>query len=545
MAATDNAQPPPDPPSAALHAKFTQGLTLHQQGKLADAECIYEEVLRSQPRHFDALHLLGVIAAQTRRTERAAELIGRAIELNPGVADAHNNRGNTLRMLKRFEQALASLDTAISLRPDFAEAHSNRGLVLNDLARFEEALASFDRAITLRPDFADAHNDRAVALTKLNRPEQALASLDRAIALRPDHATTCSNRGIALHDLQRCEEALASYDRAIALSDAGQALQAPIGGEAAQKIAEICANQSFCLLSMGRFEQGWRLYECRPKRLNVIAALTDTAPLWLGEQDISGKTLFVHWEQGLGDTIQFCRYAELAAARGAKVILSVQEPLQRLLKQLGPTIQIIGPNEVPADFDYHCPLMSLPLAFRTTLATIPASRCLQVDEKSRVAWSLRLPPKSRPRIGMAWSGHENNRNDHKRSIALQQWLPLLCPDADWICLQNDVREKDFAVLRQINRITYFGDALRDFGDTAALLDLMDLVITADTSIAHLAGAMGKPVWILLPYSPDWRWLLSGDNSPWYPSARLFRQTQIGDWTAVMDRVQTELRSVIN
>jgi tetratricopeptide (TPR) repeat protein len=546
MTATDDAQPPADPAAAALQVKFTQGLTLHQQGKLADAECIYEEVLRLQPRHFDALHLLGVVAAQTQRTDRAAELIGRAIELNAGVAAAHNNLGNTLRMLKRFEEALASLDRAISLRPDFAEAHSNRGLALNDLKRFEEALPSFDRAIALRPDLADAYNDRAVALTKLNRPEQALANLDQAIALRPTDATTYSNRGIALFDLRRCEEALASYDRAIALSDADQTVQAPISGEAAQKIGEVCLNQSFCLLSMGRFEQGWRQYERRPKRPEVFAAVAGRAPLWLGEEDISGKTLFVHWEQGLGDTIQFCRYAALAEARGARVIMSVQKPLQTLLRQISPTVQIIGPNEVPADFDYHCPLMSLPLAFRTTLATILAvRRYLQADEKSRVKWSLRLPRKTRPRIGMAWSGHENNRNDHKRSMELQKYLPLLGPDADWICLQNEVREKDFAVLRQIGRITYFGDALRDFADTAALLDMMDLVITADTCIAHLAGAMGKPVWILLPYSPDWRWLQTGDNSPWYPSARLFRQTQIGNWAAVMDQVQTELRSVIN
>ncbi len=299
------------------------------------------------------------------------------------------------------------------------------------------------------------------------------------------------------------------------------------------------------MLLLGRFEQGWRQFEWRKKCGGPIAARCYPQPLWLGEEDIAGKTLFIWCEQGLGDTIQFCRYAKLAEARNAKVIMSVQEPLRGLLKQISPTIQIINQGEVPTDFDYHCPLLSLPLAFRTTLETIPAElQYLKADEELRVAWAARLSPKTKPRLGLVWSGRTTHPNDHNRSIELEQFIPILGSHLDWICLQKEIREKDLALLRQLGHIAFFGDELRDFSDTTALLTQMDLVVTVDTSVAHLAGAMGKPVWLLLPYDPDWRWLLDRDDSPWYPSARLFRQQEIGNWAAVIDQVANELRSAI-
>ncbi len=295
---------------------------------------------------------------------------------------------------------------------------------------------------------------------------------------------------------------------------------------------------------MGRFGQGWRQYEWRKKCKEPIAARSYPQPLWLGEESISGKTLFIYWEQGLGDTIQFCRYAKLLEARGATVIMSVQQPLVELLKKISPTIQIINQNEKPTEFDYHCPLLSLPLAFLTMLETIPTElKYLKADDELRGAWSARLPPKTKLRIGTVWSGRITHKNDHNRSMELETLLPIFNMDADWICLQKEVRDKDLAVLRQDSRIAYFGDDLKDFSDTAALVDLMDLVITVDTSVAHLAGAMGKPVWILLPYNPDWRWLLERDDSPWYPTATLFRQPQIRNWARVIDQVKNELRSV--
>jgi tetratricopeptide (TPR) repeat protein len=446
-----------------LQQKFDEGLGLHRQGKLAEAERIYSEILQQRPNHFHVLHLLGVIALQTRRTERAVELMRNAIALNENDAAAHNNLGNALRDLNRPEDALSSYDKAIALKPDYALAYVNRGLALKDLKRHEDALTSYDRAIALKRDFAEAY-----------------------------------------------------------------------------------LNQGICLLLMGRFEQGFRQYEWRKKRRDEpVAVRSYPQPVWLGEENIIGKTLFIYWEQGLGDTIQFCRYAKLLESHRAKVIMSVQQPLYGLLKQITPTIQVIGPNEAPTDFDYHCPLPSLPLAMETALETIPAEHhYIKANEEQRVAWSGRLPPRTKPRIGVVWSGGTSYKGDHNRSIELETILPILSTDADWICLQKDVRKKDLTVLRQVDRIAYFGDDLGDFSNTAALLDLMDLVIAVDTNIAHLAGAMGKPVWILLSYSHHWVWLLDRADSPWYPSARLFRQQQIGNWAGVIDQVKSELRSVI-
>jgi tetratricopeptide (TPR) repeat protein len=551
-----------DPAAVALQAKFNRGLALHQQGRLTDAERIYGEVLRQKPNHFDALHLLGVISLQTRRTERAVELIKKAIGLDSKSAPAHSNLGNALRDLKRPE--LASCDRAIALKPDYAVAYNNRGNALLDLKRPKDALESYDKAIALKPDYAEVYANRGNALLAVKRPDEALDSYDRAIALKPDLAEVYIRRGNALRKLKRPDEALVNYDKAIALkSDYAEAytnrgnalrdLKRPEEALASHdkaialkpNYAGAYWNRSNCLLLMGRFEQGFRQYEWRTKLKKPLGFRSYPQPLWLGEENIVGKTLFIYWEQGLGDTILFCRYAKLAEARGAKVVLSVQKPLRGLLKQVSPTIQVIGPTEAPAVFDYHSPLLSLPLALRTTLEKIPAEHhYLKAENELRLAWSARLPPKTKPRIGVVWSGDVEFENDHYRSMELQQFLPICSMDADWTCLQKEVREKDLAVLRQASRIAHFGDDLGDFSNTAALLDLMDLVITVDTNIAHLAGAMGKHVWVLLSSKSHWIWLLNRDDSPWYPSARLFRQQQIGNWAGVIDQVRDKLRSVI-
>jgi len=328
-----------------------------------------------------------------------------------------------------------------------------------------------------------------------------------------------------------CVSALGSYDKAIALKP---------------NYADAHWNQSLCLLQMGQFERGWRQYEWRKKRAEPHSSVRSyPQPLWLGDEDIAGKILFVYWEQGLGDPIQFYRYAKLAETCGAKIVLSVQRPLVELLKQNSPTIQIINENEVPTDFDYHCPLLSLPLALRTTLETIPAQHhYIKANDGLRSAWSTRLPLKTKPIIGVVWSGTASNRILRDRSIVLKKFLAICSMDAHWIGLQKEIGEEDLAALRKDGRIAFFGDDLKDFCDTAALLDLMDMVITIDTSVAHLAGAMGKPVWILLPYNADWRWLLDRNDTPWYPCARLFRQQEIANWTGVIDQVKSELRSVI-
>jgi tetratricopeptide (TPR) repeat protein len=565
MAETGNVHPQQRPAGAPLQARFEQAVALHEQGHLAAAERIYRDILRQQPQHIGAMHLLGVIALRTGHSEQGAELIKKAVALNPNNAVAHCNLATAMVKLKRPAEALASCDQAIALKPDLAEAHYNRADILLNLKRPEEALASCDQAIALKPDLAEAHLNRGNALNDLERPAEALSSYDQAIALKPDYAAAFFNRGIALGRLRRLNDALASYDQAIALrpddaeaySNRGNVLKSlRRPAEAVASFDKAIAlkpdyahaywNQSLCLMMLGRFEQGWRQFEWRKQSDKQFAARSFAQPLWRGQDDIGGKTLFIWWEQGIGDTIQFSRYARLAEARGAKVIMSVHHTLRGLLGQISPTIEIIGPDEAPAGFDYHCPLLSLPLAFGTTLATIPPPQpYLQADQALKATWAARLPAKTRSRIGLVWSGKADHTNDLNRSIELQHVLPMLSRDADWICLQKEIRANDLAVLRNSGRVAFFGDDLKNFSDTAALLDLMDLVVTVDTSVAHLAGAMGKPVWILLPFSPDWRWLLERDDSPWYPTARLFRQPEIGNWPAVVARVANELRSVID
>ena len=582
------------PISPGAAQALEQALALHRMGRLAEAERLYKRILQQDPDHVDALHLLGMAALQAGQKERATRLLEKVIRIRPDIAAAHSNLGVALRDLGRLAEAVASYDKALALAPDFAEAHNNRGVALADLGRFAEALASDERAIALKPDYAEAHNNRGNALKGLDRLEEALASYDkaialnprsaeaqsnrgvalealrrfaealavheRAIALKPDYAEAHNNRGIVLRDLGRLAEAVASYDKAIALapryaeaySNRGLTLRDLKRFDAAiasydkaialkPDYAEAYFNKSLCCLTAGEMAQGWKLFEYRKKMARPMGFRPYARPTWLGEDDLSGKTLFLYWEQGLGDTIQFCRYARLAQARGARVVMSVQDPLVRLLRQMEPPIEILGADQELDGFDFHCPLMSLPLAFGTSRETIPSMpRYLAADPALKAQWAGRLPGGARPRIGLAWSGNPIHPNDHNRSMRLSALQPLLSMEAEWVCLQKELRPDDEAALAEGRPITFLADALKDFADTAAVIEALDLVITVDTAVAHLAGALGKPVWILLAFSADWRWPPDREESAWYPSARLYRQPRIDDWPSVIARVGNAL-----
>jgi tetratricopeptide (TPR) repeat protein len=545
---------PGDP--ATLQALCEQALAMHRAGRLDEAAQLYDRVLQRDPKHADALHLLGMLQVQKGQLEAGASLIQRAIRANPAFPAAHSHLGMALWRLSRPCEALASYDAAIALKPDYAEAHNSRGIVLGELARHDEALAShevaialqphdpqahynrgvqlqhlgrltealasLDQTITLNPVYAEAHNNRGTALYDLGRPFEALASYDNAIALNPSYAEAHRNRGLALSDLHRLDEALASYDTAIALRPDD---------------AAAWKGRGLTRLLAGGLMDGWRDYEHRKAGWEPAAREFDRARSWSGECDIEGQRFFVRHEQGLGDTIQFARYVALLAARGAKVAFSVQTPLRELLQAAMPEADVLGEDEEPASFDYQCSAMSLPLAFETTLDSIPPPpRWRGADTERRAHFEATLGHRTKPRVGIAWSGNPTHKNDHNRSIAFQQLSPLLSRDFDWVAMQNVIRPSDTAAFEADGRVRHFGDALKTFADTAALIDLMDLVVTVDTSIAHLAGSMGKPVWILLPFSPDWRWMLNRSDSPWYPTARLFRQSAIGDWNGVMHEV---------
>jgi Tfp pilus assembly protein PilF len=472
----------------------------------------------------NALHAL-------KRHDEALASYDRALALRPGLAIAHSNRGNVLQALSRFNEAMASYDRAIALRPRFALAHYNRGNALQDLKRFDDALASYDRALALRPDLAEALSNRGNVLQRLKRFDEAVASYDRAIAARPGFAEAFSNRGAALQELNRHHEALASYDGALnVLPD----------------YADAHFNKALCMLALGDFDRGWQVHEWRWQTEQLRASKHNfTQPLWLGQSDIAGKTIVLHSEQGFGDTIQFCRYVPMVAARGARVILEVQEPVRKLMTDLAGATQVIARGDPLPDFDTYCPLLSLPLAFGTRLATIPADvPYLHAASQDVADWDARLGPKSRPRIGLAWSGLPTHKNDHNRSIRLSALLPLLDADATFVSLHKDVHAEDARVLKERSELLFFGNEIKDFSDTAALIANLDLIISVDTSVVHLAGALAKPVWVLLPFMPDWRWLLDRNDSPWYPTARLYRQDDTHMWDSVIARVHAALRDFI-
>lgn len=541
--------------------KLNEALALHQRGQLSQAQGLYEEILNTYPKQADCLHLLGVIAYQTRNHQRGLELISKAIALSPndasfysnqglvlkelnlldaaissfdkaialqpGYAEAYNNRGNVLKELKRLEDAIASYDQAIALKENNAEAYNNRGVTLQEMKRWDAAIESFGLAIASRADFAEAYSNRGIVFKELNQPERAIECYDKAIALKPGYAEAHSNRGNALKELKLLDAALSSYDHAIALKP---------------DYAEAHWNKSLALLLGGELKKGWQEYEWRWQYDSFTSPRRKFAqPLWLGKESLIGKSILIHCEQGLGDTIQFCRYAARVAELGARVVMEVPGILAGLLKGLeGVDEWVVTGNDLP-DFDFHCPLLSLPLAFATTLDNIPSAQAyLQAEPEKIKQWKNHLGPETRPRVGLAWSGRPDHKNDHNRSITLENLLPYLPSGLDYFSLQKEVRDTDLATLERQNLVKHYGDSLTDFTDTAALCALMDIVLCVDTSVAHLAGALGKPTWILLPFRPDWRWLLDRSDCPWYPSVHLYRQTNSRDWLGVFKQVREQL-----
>jgi len=538
-----------------------RGVTLHAMGRHGEALESFERAIALQANYVDALCNRGNSLNALRRFDEALASYDCAIALRPDLIEAHCNRGNTLRELRRHEEALASYDRALVLRPSLVEALSNRGITLAELKRYDESLEAFSRALALRPDDAELSNKRGVILYDIKHYAEALADYDRALALRPDFTDALYNRGNALHELGRFEEALACYDRLMPLRpndghtfnnrgkilkelnryDEALACSARALALLPDDIIAHCNEASMRLLT-GDFARGLAEYEWRWKKADMAPARRNfPQPMWLGEGEIAGKTILLHSEQGFGDAIQFCRYVPQLAARGARVILEVRKPLQQLMVSLaGPSAIVASGDALPA-FDIHCPLLSLPLAMGTRLDTIPAQvPYLGVSAEKSAEWSARLGEKMRPRIGLAWSGNVKHERDKDRSIGLRHFLRLLEIDATFVSLHKEVAPGDAGLLAGRSEILHFGDQLDDYTDTAALISQLDLVVSIDTSVVHLAGALAKPVWVLVTYVPDWRWLVEREDSPWYPSARLFRQTPSREWDSVITRVHGAL-----
>ncbi len=461
---------------------------------------------------------------QRGRHAAAAKLLHAALRIDGARADAQSDLGLVCLAMGGFEDALARYDAAHALAPHDPDALNGRGVALLRLGRSCEALASFERALALAPDHVDALGNRGNALLALNRPGEAIASYDAGLRLAPKHVRLLTNQAIALRRLDRPHEALLGLNRAL------------VGNP---DFAEGRFVESLVKLTLGDFAAGWSAYESRWRTAALAPHRRDfTRPLWLGDRPLVGKTILIYAEQGYGDTIQFVRYAPRVAALGARVILEVQPELVRLLAGLE-GIEVIPHGRPLPPFDLQCPLMSLPLAFRTELSTIPADVPYIVPAADVAAWQERLPG-PQPQVGLVWAGDQLHKNDANRSMRLETLRPLLdLPGLHFVSLQQEIGARDAEVLRSFSGLRT-GGPFRDFAETAAAIARLDAVIAVDTAVAHLAGAMSKPLFLLLPFGADFRWLRERPDSPWYPGARLFRQHAFNDWGRTVDALCGEL-----
>ena len=482
-------------------------LAHHQAGRLREAEALYRAILAAEPGNADALHLLGVARHQQGAHDEAIALIGKAVAADPRRPEFHNNLGEAQRLCGRPAQAEQAYRAALALDANLAAAHGNLGHALLAQERVEAAAESYERAAALDPGNAGVLVNLAFALLELGRLQDAEQRAREALALRPGDAEAHQFLAAALAGLERFDEAAASYRRALELK--------PDYVEAHVNFAQLC-------LLRGDYAEGWKHYAWRPR-----PDVRQAAP-WTGAEDLRGKSILLQYEQGLGDTIHFCRYAPLVAARGAKVLLRVPDVLAPFLQHLG---QIVPEGAPPPRTDYYSPLLSLPAAFGTTLADIPASiPYLHADPGD---WREKLGGGAEPLVGLCWRGNPAYKGDRHRSTSLKALEPLLAvPGVRFVSLQRERREDE-----RHPALVHVG---ADFGSTASLVAALDLVICVDTVWAHWAGAIGRPLWLMLPRAAHWCWMTEREDSPWYPTARLFRQQESGDWAPVVARLAREL-----
>jgi tetratricopeptide (TPR) repeat protein len=515
---------------STLSDALANALAHHRAGRLPEAKQIYRQILAANPNDPNAWHLLGVIACEFGNPEMAIECIGRALQLRPDSAEAHYNLARAFHEQQRLNDAIASYRRALTLKPDYAEAHSNLGLALQTQGMFDEAVSSYRRAAEFRPDHAETHYSLANALKEAGKTAESIASYRRALDLNPSHADALNNLGLALEQQGHLDEAVACYRRAAELKP---------------DFVGAHWNLSLLLLLLGDFDHGWAEYEWRWKT-GKIPARNFPQPRWQGE-NLAGKTILLHAEQGFGDTFQFIRYVPLVKNLGANVVVECQKALVKLLAGFPDVDQLVpGGQQLPA-FDYHAPLMSLPGIFKTVLATIPATvPYLSADPALIAYWREKLDQVPGFRIGINWHGRVGDIHALPRHIQLEHFLPLGdLPGVRLISLQKSPIPIEPKVDRHAQfPIIDFGNELDQargaFVDTAAIMMNLDLVISSDTSVVHLAGALGVPVWVALPSPPDWRWLLDCADSRWYPTLRLFRQKTPGDWSPVFDQIKHAL-----
>jgi len=510
----------------------TLGLVLKQIGRLEDALAVFDKAIQLKPDDAELWKALGGVLAALNRQSEAVLAFQHVLKLKAQHWEAAYVCGLSLHQLERFEEALAYFNLSNQWQPDQPSILFARARTLRALKLYEECLAEYRRLHLMTPDDPIICNNIGDALLALERYQEGLAWFDKALASRPDFAEVLAHKGLALYQLGRFDEAITAYAGAKALN--------PGDAKSAWQLAHL-------QLQTGAYGNGWAEREARWRVSDFSPDYPKfPQPKWLGKESIAGKTILIFADEGHGDTLQFARYVPMVAAAGARVVLVVQDGLRPLLSGLPGVTDCLphGTTEFPP-FDFHCPVMSLPLAFGTTLQTIPSACYLPALPVERnETWNRRLGTHHRPRVGLVWSGNSNQANDRNRSMPLWMLLPLLGCEATFISLQKDVRPDDRRLLETRTDIIDFTAELTDFVETAALISNLDLVVTVCTSVAHLAAALGRPTWVMLPYVGDWRWLSSRDDSPWYSAVRLFRQDESRNYTGVIERVRGRLLTVI-
>ncbi len=498
-----------------------------QLGNSDEAADCFHRALALRADFVEALEDLVQLEFKRERHEEALRLADRLVAMRPDSAQSHFARARPLWKLERQEEALAAANAGLAYGDD-AVAIYFRGIFLAELERHEEALADFERALAINPGYVDALASSAPSLRKLGRDPEGVRLIDRALELDPHHVNAMVIKGVLLHEQNRCHEALQIFDQAIAIHGPDRAL---------------LLKRAYACFSIGRLEEGFRDYESRwgeraQGKLNKRPEFG--VPHWSGEP-LEGRSIYIFPEQGLGDSIQFMRYIPLVAAMARQVYFSLPNPIVPLTARFPANCRLLGKEEAIPSLDFACSMLSLPMAMGTSLQTIPAEvPYVDVDPALIDKWRRRLGPKTGPRVGLVWSGNVTYSADQHRSIPLEMLRAVAPPDVQFVSLQKEIRESDREAASTWPGFILTGDEQGSFADAAALACLMDVVITVDTSVGHMTGALGRPWWVLLAFSADWRWMVEREDSPWYPSVRLFRQPGPRQWQPVIDRVMAEV-----
>ena len=504
-----------------------RGNSQNEMGQLVEAIASYDQAARINPNYAMAFYNRGVVFDKMQDRAAAVISFASAIQIDQSLTQAYFMKANALSALGKYDQAIPAFEKALSLDASMGGAWNNLGIAFHNQQRYQDAVKSYEMAITLNAQDAIAWSNLGNTQNAMMQKEQALDSYTKAIEIQPNFIDAIVNRSIVLQSLGKYEDALSGYSKVLELSP---------------NHVESLWNQGLSRLTLGNYEQGWLGYEQRWLRVKPSSPLRNFQQnLWLGSEPIKGKTILLHAEQGLGDSIQFARYIKAVSSLGATVVVEVQKALLNIFKDLAGIDVLIAAGDPIPQFDLHCPFMTLPLALSSHFGfSINGAKYLNADPERVDYWKQRLGITKKLRVGLVWSGNINHGHDEKRSVTLKEILSYLPSDIEYISLQKEIREGDRSVLLENPQILHFEEELRDFSDTAALCALMDVIISVDTSPAHLAGALGCPLWLALSVGPDWRWGLEGERTDWYDSARLYRQSQLGDWGDVFKRIGSDL-----